>query len=75
MSFVDRQDVAEVAVKMLREDGHLRATYELIGTEPLGFIQVAEILSSVANREIAEMHVPIEAVLAASPKETASSAT
>lgn len=47
LSLVDIQDVAEVATKVLTEDNHQGAIYELVGTEPLSQIEVADELSRV----------------------------
>jgi len=51
-SFVDLEDVAAVAVIVLTEPDHIRATYELVGTPPLSHVEVAEILSRVLNRDV-----------------------
>ena len=44
-SFVDLEDVAEVAKIVLTEPNHINAIYELVGTPPLSHVEVAEILS------------------------------
>ncbi len=49
-SFVDLEDVAEVAKIVLTEPNHKNATYELAGTLPLSYVEVAEILSRDLNR-------------------------
>jgi uncharacterized protein YbjT (DUF2867 family) len=51
-SFIDLEDVAEVARVVLTEPNHLSATYELIGTPMLSHVDVAEILSRVLNRNV-----------------------
>ena len=51
-SFVDLEDVAEVARTVLTEPKHLNATYELAGTAPLSHVEVAEILSLALRREV-----------------------
>ena len=51
-SFVDLEDVAEVAKIVLTEPDHINATYELAGTPPLSHAEVAEILSRVLNRTV-----------------------
>jgi uncharacterized protein YbjT (DUF2867 family) len=51
-SFVDLEDVAEAAKIVLTEPSHLNAIYELAGTIPLSHVDVAEILSSVLNRDV-----------------------
>ena len=45
LGMVDLEDVAEVAALVLTEPGHVGATYELVGAEPLTQTEVAAILS------------------------------
>jgi len=52
ISFVDLEDVAEVAKTVLTEPNHFNATYELVGTQPSSHVEVAEILSRVLNRPV-----------------------
>jgi uncharacterized protein YbjT (DUF2867 family) len=52
LSLVDLDDVAEVAATVLLEPGHVAATYELAGTEPLSQVEVAEILSAALGRPV-----------------------
>ncbi|THF69585.1 NAD-dependent epimerase/dehydratase family protein [Deinococcus sp. Arct2-2] len=70
MSVVDLDDVAEVAVKVLSEQNHLRAAYDLIGDEPLTLRQRAEIVSRVAGRSIEVQQIPLETVTAQLPRST-----
>jgi len=51
-SFVDLEDVAEVAKVVLTEPNHTNATCELVGTVPMSHVEVAEILSRVLNRDV-----------------------
>ena len=51
-SFVDLEDVAEVAKIILTEPGHTNATYELAGTLPISHIEAAEILSRMLKRDV-----------------------
>ena len=51
-SFVDLEDVAEVAKIVLTEPNHINAVYELVGTQPLSYVEVAEILSHVLKRMV-----------------------
>jgi len=51
-SFVDLEDIAETARIVLTESGHKNAVYELVGTEPISHIEVAEILSRALNRVV-----------------------
>jgi NAD(P)H dehydrogenase (quinone) len=41
LSLVDLGDVAEAAARVLTDDGHSGATYELVGTFPLSQIEIA----------------------------------
>jgi uncharacterized protein YbjT (DUF2867 family) len=51
-SFIDARDIAEVAAKVLTEEGHLGAAYELTGSVAVSYEAVAEIMSSVLERPI-----------------------
>ncbi len=51
-SFVDLEDVAEVAKTVLTEPNHINAIYELVGTLPMSHVEVAEIFSRVLNRTV-----------------------
>ena len=51
-SFVDLEDIAEAAKIVLTEPTHINATYELVGTEPLSYIHVAEIFGRVLVKEV-----------------------
>lgn len=61
LSLVDLADVAEVAVQVLTEPGHVGATYELAGTIALSQTQVAEVLSEVFGRSVQAEAEPIAA--------------
>ncbi|OJF11626.1 NmrA family NAD(P)-binding protein [Couchioplanes caeruleus] len=50
--FVDADDIADVAVAALTEDGHAGEVYELTGPRLLTFADVAQELSAVTGREI-----------------------
>ncbi|MGB7969033.1 MAG: NmrA family NAD(P)-binding protein [Methanobacterium sp.] len=52
LSFVDMDDKVDVAVKVLTEDGHYGATYELCCDDNLNAIEIAEIMTQVMGREI-----------------------
>lgn len=45
LSLVDLEDVAEAAAIVLTEPGHAGATYELVGTQAMTQVEVAEALS------------------------------
>ncbi|HZP99302.1 MAG TPA: NmrA family NAD(P)-binding protein [Reyranella sp.] len=61
ISLVDLGDVGEVAAKVLTEDGHAGATYELVGTPPLSQIEVAAILSDALAHPVRVEAETIEA--------------
>ncbi len=63
-SFISVADVAAVAVKALREPGHLGQTYDLTGGEALDHAQVAAVLAGVLGRPVSYQDVP-EAALRA----------
>lgn len=52
VGFVDVEDVAKVAAKVLTEDGHAGKTYQLTGPELLSYHDAANILSEVLNKQI-----------------------
>jgi uncharacterized protein YbjT (DUF2867 family) len=70
MSMVDLSDVAEVAVKVLTEDTHLRAAYDLVGDQPLTLQQMAEVIARTAGKPIRAEQVPLETVLSDMPRDT-----
>jgi len=51
-SFIDLENLAEVAKIVLTEPNHKNAIYELSGTMPMSHIEVAEIFSKVLEREV-----------------------
>ncbi|MCI0393468.1 MAG: NmrA family NAD(P)-binding protein [Chloroflexi bacterium] len=60
LSMVDLEDVAEAAGAVLTEAGHAGATYELVGSEPLSQVEVAEVLSRALGRLVQAEQTPIE---------------
>jgi NAD(P)H dehydrogenase (quinone) len=52
ISLVDLRDVAEAAARVLTEDGHIGATYELVGTPALSQSEVAKTLSVAVGRPV-----------------------
>jgi NAD(P)H dehydrogenase (quinone) len=52
LSLVDLDDVAEAAALVLTKGGHSGATYELVGTPPLGQIEIAEAFGQALNRAV-----------------------
>ena len=58
--FVDVDDLADVAVAALTEDGHAGATYEVTGPRPLTFAQAAQEIAPAAGREVRFVRVPAD---------------
>lgn len=52
LSFVDLEDVAEVAATVLRDPGHYYAIYELVGMEALSAVELAQLLSEIFRKPI-----------------------
>jgi uncharacterized protein YbjT (DUF2867 family) len=52
VGFVDTEDVAKVAAKVLTEEGHSGKTYQLTGPELLSYYDAANILTEVLNKQI-----------------------
>lgn len=74
--FVDVDDIAEIAVAALTEDGHAGEVYEVTGPRLLSFGDVAKEISEATGREI--VYVPVspedyaaEAIKAGVPEEEA----
>jgi NAD(P)H dehydrogenase (quinone) len=61
LSLVDLDDVAEVAARVLTEDGHDGATYELVGTAPLSQTEIATAIGAALNRDVSVEAEPVEA--------------
>lgn len=57
--FVDLDDLADVAVAALTEDGHVGQVYELTGPRLLTFTDIAQELSKVTGRDI--QYIPVTA--------------
>jgi NAD(P)H dehydrogenase (quinone) len=60
LSLVDLDDVAQAATTVLTGDGHIGATYELVGTVPMSQIEIAETFGRVLQRDIRAEAEPIE---------------
>jgi uncharacterized protein YbjT (DUF2867 family) len=78
--FVDADDIADVAVAALTQEGHAGRLYELTGPRLLTFAQVAQELSKAAGREITSVQVTPEeyveaAVAVGMPREEAEGLT
>lgn len=61
IAMVDIRDIADVATKVLTEEGHEGQTYTITGPEAITFDDVAEGLSKELDREIEYVKVPDEA--------------
>jgi len=59
--FVDVDDIADVAVAALTEDGHNGEIYEVTGPRVLTFSEVAQEISRAAGREVSFIQIPKEA--------------
>jgi len=59
--FVDVDDIAEVVLAALTEDGHAGQIYEVTGPRALTFNEIAAELSRALGREIAYTQIPHEA--------------
>ncbi|MDJ0909148.1 MAG: NAD(P)H-binding protein [Woeseiaceae bacterium] len=59
--FIDVNDIADVAVAALAEDGHQGEIYEVTGPRSLTFTELARELSDALGREIPFVRVPQEA--------------
>lgn len=62
--FVDVNDIADVAVAALTEDGHNGEIYEVTGPRMLTFSEVAKEISLAAGREVRFAQIPKEAFAA-----------
>lgn len=54
---IDIEDIADVAVAALTEEGHKGQLYEVTGPRLMTFAEMAEVLSAASNRPI--RHIPI----------------
>lgn len=63
--FVDVDDIADVAVAALTEEGHSHEIYEVTGPRLLTFTELAAEISNAAGRDIRFTQVPREAFAAA----------
>lgn len=63
--FVDVEDIADVAVAALTEDGHAGQVYELTGPRLLTFAEAVAEISKATGREIRYVQVPQEDFIAA----------
>jgi len=59
LSFVDLEDVAQVAGKVLTESGHEGAVYELCGPENMSVKETVSMISRCLNREVKVSQISI----------------
>ena len=59
--FIDVNDIADVVVAALTEDGHAGELYEVTGPRMLTFAELAAELSHVVDREVQFLRIPREA--------------
>lgn len=62
--FVDADDIADIAVAALTEEGHSRKLYEVTGTRLLTFKEAIAEIAKATGREIVYEYVPMEAYAA-----------
>ncbi|MDO9434946.1 NAD(P)H-binding protein [Hydrogenophaga sp.] len=58
--FVDADDIADVAVAALTQDGHVGEVYELTGPRLMTFAQAAEEIAQAAGRPVRCTPIPLE---------------
>ncbi|MFR3684025.1 MAG: NmrA family NAD(P)-binding protein [Enterococcus sp.] len=63
LSYVDVNDVAEVATKVLTEDGHQNATYELVCHDFLSPVDMIEKFNQITGRDAVCNQVPVETII------------
>ena len=61
VGMIDVRDIADVAVKVLTEDGHEGKAYTLTGPESISFHDVAAGLSKALGKQVNYVNVPLEA--------------
>lgn len=67
--FVDADDIADVAVAALTQDGHVGQVYELTGPRLLTFAQAADEIARAAGRPVRCTPIPLDAFTAALAEE------
>jgi uncharacterized protein YbjT (DUF2867 family) len=61
LSYIDASDIAQVAYRVLTEEGHENKAYYLSGPEALSDAEITDILSSVTGKSIKYVDAPVEA--------------
>ena len=62
--FVDVEDIADVAVAALTEDGHAGQVYELTGPSAITFAEATEAIGAASGRPVRFVGIPLDAYLA-----------
>ncbi len=62
--FIDADDIADVAVAALVEDGHAGQIYEVTGSRLLTFAQAVRDIAEASGRDIDYIQIPTEAFIA-----------
>ncbi|MEU4678456.1 NAD(P)H-binding protein [Micromonospora sp. NPDC023737] len=63
VSFIDAEDISEVAVATLTEDGHNGQIYELTGPRAIGFEEALDLIGKATGRTIRYIDITPEAYL------------
>jgi uncharacterized protein YbjT (DUF2867 family) len=61
LGMIDTRDIAEVAAKVLTEEGHEGKVYTLTGPAAISFYEVAKVLSEVLGKEVSYINIPLDA--------------
>ncbi len=69
--FVDAEDIADVAVAALTEDGHHGQVYELTGPRALHFSDAVAEIAIASGRPLRHVPIPLTDFVAAAPEELA----
>ena len=69
--FVDADDIADVAVAALTEEGHAGQVYELTGPRALTFAQAVEEIGEASGRKVSYLPIPMEAFTSALAEQNA----
>lgn len=58
--FIDTEDIADVAIKVLTEDGHVGKLYELTGPRLMTFKEATEEIAKVTGRDINYLEITVD---------------